>query len=86
MASQHTTSLKSIAAVALAGLGLNGAATPLCHLFCAITREALGILPSLVLAAWQASWAFALDHQRLLDILGHCVSFLSLIDATSRAL
>jgi hypothetical protein len=86
MASQYPTSLKSIVGAALVELGLNGAATPLCHLFCAITREALGILPYLVLAAWQASWAFAFDHQRLLEILGHCVSFWSLIDTTGRML
>jgi len=74
MASQQTTpqSLKSIVGVVLVELGLNGAACPLSHLLSAIVGKALGIVPSVILAAWQA---FALDRQRLLDFLSQPVSF-----------
>ncbi|HEY1467443.1 MAG TPA: hypothetical protein VGF61_00260 [Candidatus Acidoferrum sp.] len=88
MTSEQTTpqSLKSIIGVALIGLGLNGAACPVSHLLSAIAGKALGILPSLVLAAWQASQAFALDHQRLLDLLSQSVSFWALIDSVTKVL
>jgi hypothetical protein len=88
MARQHTTpqSLKSILGVALVGLGLNGAACPVSHLLSAIIGKALGILPSVVLAALQASQAFALDHQRLWDILSQSVSFWALIDSVTKVL
>ena len=88
MASQHTTpqGLKSIIGLALVGLGLNGAACPVSHLLSAIVGKALGILPSVVLAAWQASQAFALDHQRLLDFLSQSVSFWTLIDSVIKVL
>ena len=88
MTSQHTTpqSLKSIIGVALVGLGLNGAACPASHLLSAIVGKALGILPSVVLAAWQASQSFALDHQRLLDFLSQSVSFWVLIDSVTKVL
>jgi hypothetical protein len=39
-----------------------------------------------VLAAWQASQAFALDHQRLLDFLSQSVSFWALIDSVTKVL
>jgi hypothetical protein len=88
MASQHTTpqSLKSILGVALVGLGLNGAACPVSHLLSAIVGKALEILPSVVLAAWQASQSFALDHQRLLDFLSQSVSFWAVIDSVTKVL
>jgi hypothetical protein len=88
MTSTHTTpqSLKSIIGVALIGLGLNGAACPVSHLLSAIVGKALGILPSVVLATWQASQAFALDHQRLLDFLSQSVSFWTLIDSVTKVL
>ena len=88
MASQHTNpqSLKSIVGVALVGLGLNGAACPASHLLSAIIGKALGILPSVVLGAWQASQAFAMDHQRLLDFLSQSVSFWTLIDTLGKVL
>jgi hypothetical protein len=88
MTSQHTTpqSLKSIIGVALVGLGLNGAACPVSHLLSAIVGKALRILPSVVLAAWQASQSFALDHQRLLDFLSQSVSFWALIDSVTKVL
>lgn len=88
MTSQHSTpqSLKSILGVALVGLGLNGAACPLSDLLNAIVGKALGILPSLLLAAWQGSQALALDHQRLLDFLSQSVSFWTLIDTLRKVL
>jgi hypothetical protein len=88
MASQHTNpqSLKSIVGVALVGLGLNGAACPASHLLSAIIGKALGILPSVVLGAWQASQAFAMDHQRLLDFLSQSVSFWTLVDSVTKVL
>jgi hypothetical protein len=88
MASQHTTpqSLKSIIGVALIGLGLNGAACPVSHLLSAIVGKLMGILPTVVLAAWQASETFALGHQRLLDFLSQSVSFWALIDSVTKVL
>ncbi len=88
MTSQHTTpqSLESILGVALVGLGLDRAACPVSHLLSAIVGKALGILPSVVLAAWQASQSFALDHQRLLDFLWQSISFWALIDSVSKVL
>jgi len=88
MTSQHSTpqSLKSILGVALVGLGLNGAACPLSDLLNVIVGKALGILPSLLLAAWQGSQALALDHQRLLDFLSQSVSFWTLIDTLGKVL
>ena len=88
MTSQHTIpqSLKSILGVVLAGFGLNGAACPMIDLLSVIVGKALGILPSLVLAAWQDSQAFALDHQRLLDFLSQSVSFWTLIDTLGKVL
>ena len=88
MTSQHTTpqSLESILGMALVGLGLDGAACPVSHLLSAIAGKALGILPSVVLAAWQASQSFALDHQRLLDFLSQSVSFWALIDSVTKVL
>jgi hypothetical protein len=88
MTSQHTTpqSLESILGIALVGLGLDGAACPVSHLLSAIAGKALGILPSVVLAAWQASQSFALDHQRLLDFLSQSVSFWALIDSVTKVL
>jgi len=47
--------LKSIADVALVRLGLNGPMFPLSLLACAIGREGLAWLPSVVFAAWRAS-------------------------------
>jgi len=72
--------------MALVGLGLDGAACPVSHLLSAIAGKALGILPSVVLAAWQASQSFALDHQRLLDFLSQSVSFWALIDSVTKVL
>jgi hypothetical protein len=48
--------------------------------------KALGILPSVVLGAWQASQAFAMDHQRLLDFLCQSVSCWTLIDSVTKVL
>jgi len=72
--------------VTLVGLGLNDAACPLSHLLTAIVGKALGIVPSVILAACQASQAFALDRQRLLDFLSQPVSFRTLIDTLGKVL
>ena len=71
MPRQHirSQSHKSITGAALAGLGLDGAACQLSHLFCAIAREALGVLPSVAPAAWQASSACVFDHHWLLECI-----------------
>lgn len=88
MTSQFTTypSRKSIARAALVGLGLNGATGPLSHLLCAIVSKAVGIwiLPSVLLVAWQEALASAVDHPRLLELLSHWVTFLSLLDTLGR--
>jgi hypothetical protein len=76
MTKQHNTpeSLKSIAGGVLVGLGLHilsgnlaGDATQLRHLLGIPAGEALGVVPSVALAASQAVQAYGLDHQRVLD-------------------
>ena len=68
--------LKSMGGSALLGLGpfllfwrLDVTASQVSHIFCAIAREVLGVLPSVVLAAWQASQAHAVDHFRVVECL-----------------
>jgi hypothetical protein len=56
------------------------------HLLSAIVAKTLGILPSLVLAAWRGSQAFALHHQWLLDFLSQSLSFWTLIDTLGKVL
>lgn len=75
MARQHTTSQSfksfgSIGGAALTGLGLlllfgtvDLGAAQLSHLLCATAWEALRVLPSAVLATWQASQPYTIDHQ-----------------------
>jgi len=72
MARQHTASqnLKSVASVALVGLGivilfvsLDGPAAQLTHLLSSAARESLQLLPSFVPAARQALQAYAFDKQ-----------------------
>lgn len=76
MTRQHNTSenIKSIAGGILVGLGLHilagnlaGDAAQLSHLLGVPAREALGVLPSVALAASHAARAYALDQQRCLD-------------------
>jgi hypothetical protein len=76
MTKQHNTSesLKSIAGGVLVGLGLHllsgnlaGDATQLRHLLDLPAGEAIGVLPSVALAASQAAQAYGLDHHRFLD-------------------
>jgi hypothetical protein len=62
---------KSIAGTALMGLGifvfyenLHQAATQLSQLFGIVSREALGVLPTVILAASRVVPACAADHQR----------------------
>jgi hypothetical protein len=66
-------SSKSIAGAALAGLGmfilyenLAGAVARLSHLLGTIPGEALGVLPTVILAASRVLQAHAADHQRFL--------------------
>lgn len=86
MTSQHTTDqgLKSVARVALVGLGLNGATCPLSHLVSALLSKALGILPSVLLVAWQEALASAVVHPWLLELLSHWVTLWSLLDTLGR--
>jgi hypothetical protein len=78
MTRQHNTSenLKSIAGGVLVGLGLHilsanlaGDVTRLKHLLGIPAAEALGVLPSVALAASQAAQVYALDQQRFLGSL-----------------
>jgi hypothetical protein len=88
MASQFTYSqhLISIGGITLAGLGLETAASQLSHLGCLLARAALKMLPSLVLAAWQASQTFAFDHPRLLECLSQLLSLCSVVVLLAKAL
>ena len=78
MRKQHNTSenLKSIAGGVLVGLGLHilsgnltGDATQLRQLLGIPAGEALGVLPSVALAASQVAQAYALDQPRFLGSL-----------------
>jgi hypothetical protein len=88
MKSQHITapSLTSVLGLVLMGLGLNGTTYPLSHLFCVVVGKALGLLPLVVLAAWQVLQPIALEHLGLVEFLYHCVSVSSLIEGLSRVL
>ena len=75
MTSQHklSESLKSIAGAALVGLGLHilsgnldEAATQLSHPLGTSAADALGVLPSVAMAASQAAQAYASNHQGFL--------------------
>jgi hypothetical protein len=72
----NSKNLTSIAGAILVGLGLHilsgnlaGDATQLRHLLSLPTAEALGLLPSVALAASQAAQAYDLDQNRFLDSL-----------------
>jgi hypothetical protein len=41
--------------------GLDGPSALISNLMCAVAREALGLLPSMVSSAWQAVHAYAFD-------------------------
>jgi hypothetical protein len=78
MTKQHNSSenLKSIAGGILVGLGLHvlsgnlaGDATQVRHLLGIPAGAALGLLPSVALAASRAAQAYDLDQQRFLDSL-----------------
>lgn len=78
MTKQHNNSenLKSIAGGVLVGLGLHilsanlaGDVTRLKHMFGIPAGEALGVLPSVALAASQVVQSYALDQLRFLDNL-----------------
>ncbi len=78
MAEQQTTirGSKSIAGAALVGFGififyenLDRAATELRHLLGIVPGEALGVLPTVMLAAARVLQAYGADHQRFLQAL-----------------
>jgi hypothetical protein len=89
MARQHKTSesIRAIAGGALVGLGLHilfgnldTAADQLKHLLGITAGDALGVLPSVVLASSQAAQAYALDHHGFLQcFLRMLVSFWPLL-------
>jgi hypothetical protein len=89
MARQHGTlgSLKSIAGGALVGLGLHiwfgnlqGVASQLTHLLGTSSSEALGLAPSVILAAAHAGRVYASDHQGFfVDAVGMLISFWPLL-------
>lgn len=89
MAGQHRTSgsLKSIAGGALVGLGLHiwfgnlhGVASQLTHLLGTSSGEALGLAPSVVLAAAQACRVYASDHQGFfVEVVRMLISFWPLL-------
>jgi hypothetical protein len=92
MTTQHNTSesVKSIVGGILVGLGLHilsgnlaGDAAQLRHLLGIPTEEALGVLPSVALAASQAARAYALDQQNFLNgLLQMAASFWPLLLVT----
>jgi hypothetical protein len=84
--------LASIMGATLAGLALvilgklGGPSALLSHLVCAVAREALGLLPSIVSAAWQALQAYAFDDQKAWPCpLEMLVSFLPLLRVVAGA-
>ena len=85
MTRQHNSSknLKSIAGGILVGLGLHilsgnlaGDAIQLQHLLGLPTADALGLLPSVALAASQAAQAYDLDQHRFVDSLASAVAII----------
>lgn len=89
MTKQHKPSdrIKAIAGATLVGLGLHilfgnldSAAAQLTHLLGNTAGDALGVLPSAVLASSQAAQAYALDHRGfLLCFLRIFISFWPLL-------
>jgi hypothetical protein len=85
--SKTRESIKAIAGVAFIGLGLHilsrnlaATATQLAHLLGDTTGNALGVLPSVVLASSQAAQAYALDRQVFLQcFLRMLISFWPLL-------
>jgi hypothetical protein len=68
----HSLSFKSIAGAALAGLGilvllrnLDWPVAQVGNFLCGRAVDALGLLPCIVLSAWQTLQAYAFDHQGL---------------------
>jgi hypothetical protein len=89
MARQHARSgkVKSIAGAAIVWIGmfvlfasLGWAVPQLSDPLCGAAGEGLGVLPSIVLAAWRALPDYAFDHQRLSEcFLQMLLSFLPLL-------
>ena len=88
MASQLTYSqhLTSIGEITLAAPGMHAPASQVSHLGCLVARVALKMLPSLILAAWQASQTFAFDHPRLLECLSQLLAFWPVVVSLAKAL
>ena len=82
--------VKSIAAVALVGLGLaillgelGGPAAQVDSILSCVARETMGLLPYIVPAAWRALQSYVFDHQGFspchLQMLGSCWSLLQVV-------
>ncbi len=82
--------LKSIAAVALVGLGLaillgklGGSAAQVDSILSCVARETMGLLPYIVPAAWRALQSYVFDHQGFspchLQMLVSCWSLLQVV-------
>lgn len=72
----RTRILRMVAGTALSGAGihillenLECAGGELKEVICGIVRVGVGILPSIVLAGWQAMQTYGLDYQRHLECL-----------------
>ncbi len=71
--------VKSIAAVALVGLGLaillgklGGPAAQVDGILSCVARETMGLLPYIVPAAWRALQSYVFDHQGFLRAISRC--------------
>jgi hypothetical protein len=82
--------VKSIAAVALVGLGLafllgklGGPAAQVDSILSCVARETMGLLPYIVPAAWRALQSYVFDHQGFspchLQMLVSCWSLLQVV-------
>jgi hypothetical protein len=81
----HSQHLIAIGGVSLAGLGLSEAACHLNHLCCVVQRVALGLLPTITLAAWRATQTLAFDHPRFFECLCQIFSIWPLVVCVAKA-
>lgn len=96
MEKQHTRTprLGTIGVTALGGVGIyflfenvECAAGQLREVFCGLAGTGLGVLPSIVAAAWRIMQANGLEHPRLLECLFQMLlSFWQPIHALARAI
>lgn len=90
----RSQNLNSTAGAAIVWLGvfllsanLDRAVSRLGNLLCGAAREGLRVLPSIVLAAWQAMQAYEFDHHQLLAcLLQILLSFWPLLRVTAGAI